>query len=93
MAASTAPTSLATAWSNTLRFDGRLTRIPKRSSSYWALSKPSWFFDKIAMSFSIAGLRASSPMLINDCATVNTSFPGFVQLAQRAGLEISTDGE
>ena len=48
---------------------------------------------RIAMSFSIAGLRASSPMLINDCATVNTSFPGFVQLAQRAGLEISTDGE
>jgi len=48
---------------------------------------------RIAMSFSIAGLRASSPMLINDCATVNTSFPGFVQLAQRAGLGISTDGE
>ena len=48
---------------------------------------------RIAMSFSIAGLRASSSMLINDCATVNTSFPGFVQLAQRAGLGISTDGE
>lgn len=48
---------------------------------------------RIAMSFSIAGLRASSAMLINDCATVNTSFPGFVQLAQRAGLGISTDGE
>lgn len=48
---------------------------------------------RIAMSFSIAGLRASSPMLINDCATVNTSFPGFVKLAQQAGLGISTDGE
>lgn len=48
---------------------------------------------RIAMSFSIAGLRASSPMLINDCATVSTSFPGFVQLAQRAGLGISSDGE
>ena len=48
---------------------------------------------RIAMSFSIAGLRANSLMLINDCATVNTSFPGFVQLAQQAGLGISTDGE
>lgn len=48
---------------------------------------------RIAMSFSIAGLRASSSMLINDCATVNTSFPGFVQLAYGAGLGISTDGE
>jgi len=45
------------------------------------------------MAFSIAGLRATSPMLINDCATVNTSFPGFVPLAQCAGLGISTDGE
>lgn len=48
---------------------------------------------RIAMAFSIAGLRATSPMLINDCATVNTSFPGFVPLAQCAGLGISTDGE
>lgn len=48
---------------------------------------------RIAMSFSIAGLGASTPMLINDCATVNTSFPGFVKLAQQAGLGISTDGE
>lgn len=48
---------------------------------------------RIAMAFSIAGLRATSSMLINDCATVNTSFPGFVKLAQQAGLGISTDGE
>lgn len=48
---------------------------------------------RIAMSFSMAGLRAASPMLINDCATVNTSFPGFVQLAQKAGIGITTDGE
>lgn len=48
---------------------------------------------RIAMSFSMAGLGATSPMQIDDCATVNTSFPGFVQLAQQAGLGISTDGE
>lgn len=48
---------------------------------------------RIAMSFAIAGLGATSPILIHDCATVNTSFPGFVKLAQQAGLGITTDGE
>lgn len=43
---------------------------------------------RIAMSFSIAALRASSVMTINDCATVNTSFPGFVSLAAGAGMGI-----
>ncbi|WP_020395013.1 3-phosphoshikimate 1-carboxyvinyltransferase [Thiolinea disciformis] len=44
---------------------------------------------RIAMSFSIAGLRASETIYIDDCATVNTSFPGFVQLASGAGLQIT----
>jgi len=43
---------------------------------------------RIAMAFSIAGLRAAVPMTIDDCATVNTSFPGFVALAAGAGLAI-----
>ncbi len=43
---------------------------------------------RIAMSFSIAALRASSVITINDCATVNTSFPGFVSLAAGAGMGI-----
>ncbi len=45
---------------------------------------------RIAMAFSMAGLRASSAMQIDDCATVNTSFPGFVSLAAGAGLQIGT---
>ena len=44
---------------------------------------------RIAMSFAMASLRASDPITINDCANVNTSFPGFVELATHAGLLIS----
>lgn len=43
---------------------------------------------RIAMSFSIAALRATGVIKINDCANVATSFPGFVELAQSAGLSI-----
>ena len=43
---------------------------------------------RIAMSFAMAALRSSGPITINDCANVNTSFPGFVELANGAGLTI-----
>ena len=43
---------------------------------------------RIAMSFAIAALRAEQPITILDCANVNTSFPGFVELTQGAGLRI-----
>jgi 5-enolpyruvylshikimate-3-phosphate synthase len=45
---------------------------------------------RIAMSFAMAALRASGPITINDCANVNTSFPGFVSLASNCGLNISS---
>lgn len=45
---------------------------------------------RIAMSFAMAALRASGPITIHDCANVNTSFPGFVELAARSGLNISS---
>ncbi len=44
---------------------------------------------RIAMSFAMAALRATGPTEIHDCANVDTSFPGFAQLAQQAGLEIT----
>ncbi len=44
---------------------------------------------RIAMSFAMAALRAAGPITINDCANVNTSFPGFVELAAGAGLKIT----
>jgi len=43
---------------------------------------------RIAMAFSIAGSRAAGDVLIHDCACVSTSFPGFVELATQAGIEI-----
>ncbi|UZK03952.1 bifunctional prephenate dehydrogenase/3-phosphoshikimate 1-carboxyvinyltransferase [Venatoribacter cucullus] len=43
---------------------------------------------RIAMSFAMASLRASSAITILDCANVATSFPGFVDLANNAGLEL-----
>ncbi len=48
---------------------------------------------RIAMAFSIAGLRASGPIYIEDCANVNTSFPSFVALADRLGLKINVRAE
>ena len=44
---------------------------------------------RIAMSFAMAGLRAEQPIKILDCANVNTSFPGFAQLASGAGLRLA----
>lgn len=43
---------------------------------------------RIAMAFSIAGLRANGEITINDCANVNTSFPDFVKLASGVGLGV-----
>ena len=45
---------------------------------------------RIAMAFAIAALRAQGPIVIDDCANVNTSFPGFVALASQAGLNIKS---
>jgi len=46
---------------------------------------------RIAMSFAMAALRASGPITIRDCANVNTSFPDFIGLASRAGLNIRSE--
>ena len=43
---------------------------------------------RVAMSFAMAALRAEQPITILDCANVNTSFPGFAELAAGAGLRI-----
>ena len=48
---------------------------------------------RIAMAFSIAGLRAKGPITIRDCANVNTSFPTFVELARRLGLVVESRRE
>jgi 3-phosphoshikimate 1-carboxyvinyltransferase len=43
---------------------------------------------RVAMAFSVASLRAAGPILIRDVANVATSFPGYVQLARQAGLDL-----
>lgn len=43
---------------------------------------------RIAMAFAMAALRASGDIRIEDCENVNTSFPGFAQLAASCGLPI-----
>ncbi|MEX2469711.1 MAG: bifunctional prephenate dehydrogenase/3-phosphoshikimate 1-carboxyvinyltransferase [Pseudohongiellaceae bacterium] len=44
---------------------------------------------RIAMAFTVAGLRANDTIIVRDCANVATSFPGFVELACRAGMRIT----
>ncbi len=43
---------------------------------------------RIAMALAMAALNAGGPITIRDCANVATSFPGFVGLANTAGLRI-----
>jgi len=46
---------------------------------------------RIAMSFAMAALVASGPIIINECANVATSFPSFLDLANQSGLTISSN--
>ena len=43
---------------------------------------------RIAMAFAMAALRAKGEVHIEDCDNVNTSFPGFAELAASCGLSI-----
>ncbi len=47
---------------------------------------------RIAMAFAMAALAAGESVEIEDCANVDTSFPGFAALAASTGLEIKADG-
>lgn len=46
---------------------------------------------RIAMSFAVASLRASEQITIEGVETVNTSFPGFAELATKVGMSIQLD--
>ncbi|MBA1274679.1 bifunctional prephenate dehydrogenase/3-phosphoshikimate 1-carboxyvinyltransferase [Stutzerimonas azotifigens] len=46
---------------------------------------------RIAMSFSVAALRARAPIRIHDCANVATSFPNFLALAKQAGMHVGEE--
>lgn len=44
---------------------------------------------RTAMSFAMASLISDGPIAVLDCANVNTSFPGFAEIAGAAGLRIT----
>jgi 3-phosphoshikimate 1-carboxyvinyltransferase len=44
---------------------------------------------RVAMSFTVASLRAAKPIHIHDVANVATSFPGFVDLTRSVGLDVT----
>lgn len=46
---------------------------------------------RLAMSFAAAGLVATAPVVIEDCANVAVSFPNFVELARTCGFDLSDD--
>jgi 3-phosphoshikimate 1-carboxyvinyltransferase len=46
---------------------------------------------RIAMSFTIAALRGTAEIKINNCANVATSFPTFVDLATGAGITLKVE--
>lgn len=48
---------------------------------------------RIAMSFSVASLRASAPIRINDSQHVATSFPNFLQLCEQVGMRVAAEVE
>ena len=48
---------------------------------------------RIAMSFSVASLRASAPIRIHDCANVATSFPNFLALCAEVGIRVAEEGK
>ncbi len=48
---------------------------------------------RIAMSFSVASLRAKADIQIKECDNVATSFPNFVSLANGLGMNIKVVGE
>lgn len=45
---------------------------------------------RLAMSFAVAGLLASAPVTIRDCANVATSFPGFMEIANGCGFAVAS---
>jgi 3-phosphoshikimate 1-carboxyvinyltransferase len=46
---------------------------------------------RVAMSFAVAGQCSAGVTQIRDCANVATSFPGFIALAQAAGMRLETE--
>ena len=46
---------------------------------------------RIAMSFTIAALRSTGEIRVNNCANVSTSFPNFTELAKKVGISLEVN--
>jgi 3-phosphoshikimate 1-carboxyvinyltransferase len=54
---------------------------------------PTHLDHRIAMSFLVMGLAAERPVTVDDSATINTSFPSFVELLKRLGAGFADGAE
>ena len=43
---------------------------------------------RIAMAFTVAALRATGDIEVNNCSNVATSFPNFTDLAKQVGISL-----
>ncbi len=48
---------------------------------------------RIAMAFTVASLKSRNEICISNCDNVNTSFPGFVEMARQCGIRVSLNDE
>lgn len=48
---------------------------------------------RVAMAFAVAGLACTGPIEILNTSEIDTSFPGFVDVAAKAGLQIDVRGD
>ena len=53
-----------------------------------SISIESYDDHRIAMSFLIAGLKCSKPIIVRDCENIFTSFPNFIELISSIGYEL-----
>ena len=53
-----------------------------------SISIDSYDDHRIAMSFLIAGLKCSKPIIVKDCENIFTSFPNFIELISSIGYEL-----
>lgn len=74
--------------SHEVRPDGIVIQGMGRAGRFGSGSINSHGDHRIAMSFTMASLRASGPITILDCNNVATSFPGFAELVRHCGIPL-----
>lgn len=68
--------------------DGAIIQGMGKTGGFTKATIQSHHDHRIAMSFTIASLRAVEPITIEDCQFVATSFPTFVDICEQAGMHV-----